>query len=106
MYEPPITLKIAKEMREELVRNAEEIILKEIVRLGVNVDREELILALQYDRKQYEKGYADAIASVLTEEDLIIIRDALLLASNDWGEPDCKKAEVLAEKLTDFYNRR
>jgi hypothetical protein len=28
-------------------------------RVGVNVDKDELIRALQYDRNQYEKGYAD-----------------------------------------------
>ena len=28
---------------------------------GINVDKEELIRALQYDRGQYEKGYADGL---------------------------------------------
>lgn len=28
---------------------------------GVNVDKDELIRALQYDRGQYEKGYADGL---------------------------------------------
>lgn len=29
---------------------------------GVNVDKEELLKALKYDREQYEKGYRDAKA--------------------------------------------
>ena len=32
---------------------------------GINVDKEELIRALKYDRDQYEKGYADAMASIV-----------------------------------------
>lgn len=32
-----------------------------VQRVGVNVDREELVKALNYDRHQYEKGYADAV---------------------------------------------
>lgn len=29
--------------------------------IGVNIDKEELIRALQYDREQYEQGYRDGI---------------------------------------------
>ena len=32
-----------------------------IQKVGINVDRNELIMALQYDRNQYEKGYEDGI---------------------------------------------
>ncbi len=32
-----------------------------IQKVGINVDRNELIKALQYDRNQYEKGYEDGI---------------------------------------------
>jgi hypothetical protein len=34
-------------------------ILNKIVEIGVNVDKDELIKALQYDRDQYDKGYED-----------------------------------------------
>jgi len=33
--------------------------LKAVQEYGITVDKEELIKALQYDRGQYEKGYAD-----------------------------------------------
>lgn len=39
--------------------------------IGFKVDKEELIKALKYDRKQYEKGFEDGLKSVLdkiTEE--------------------------------------
>ena len=31
---------------------------------GINVDKDELIKALEYDRKQYQQGYADAKAEL------------------------------------------
>lgn len=32
---------------------------KAVIRYGINVDKEELLKALAYDRQQYEKGFAD-----------------------------------------------
>jgi Zn-finger nucleic acid-binding protein len=34
-------------------------ICKAVQKVGVNVDKDELIKALQYDRAQYQKGYND-----------------------------------------------
>lgn len=42
-------------------------IYKAVVQCGVTVDKDELIKALQYDRDQYNKGYADAKAEVARE---------------------------------------
>ena len=39
----------------------EDAVFKAIQKVDIEVDREELIKALQYDRNQYEKGYADGI---------------------------------------------
>lgn len=39
--------------------------MKAIRKVGVNVDKGELIKALQYDRNQYEKGYEDGKNEVL-----------------------------------------
>lgn len=36
-------------------------IYKAIVEVGVNVDKEELVKALQYDRQQYDEGYKDGV---------------------------------------------
>jgi len=33
--------------------------------IGINIDKDELIKALQYDRNQYEKGYADAMMNAV-----------------------------------------
>lgn len=69
-YESPITV-IMGQMRMEQENN----IYKLIRNLGVDVDKEELIKALQYDRNQYEKGYingynrkASAVAREVIDE--------------------------------------
>lgn len=60
MYECPITIfEQMSDMIDEINNQKEEMIYKAIVNVGVNVDKEELLKALQYDRNQYEKGRKD-----------------------------------------------
>lgn len=58
MYTNPITI-IVDQMTAEAYKREEQEIIRCVQRIGVNVDRDELIKALSYDREQYEKGYAD-----------------------------------------------
>ena len=44
-------------LRMEINKRTDEVIYKAILDVGVEVDKDELIRALNYDRKQYEKGY-------------------------------------------------
>lgn len=55
MYESPIKV-VQGEMKTQL----EGEILKAVHRVGITVDRDELIRALCYDREQYQKGFDDA----------------------------------------------
>ena len=57
MYKSPIEL-IYRGMEYELEKG----ILKAVLKQDINVDKEELLRALQYDRGQYEKGYVDGKA--------------------------------------------
>lgn len=57
MYESPIDI-IYSEMQTKL----EGEVFKAVQNVGINVNKDELIKALSYDRQQYEKGYADAKA--------------------------------------------
>lgn len=57
MYESPIDI-IYSEMQTKL----EGKVFKAVQNVGINVNKDELIKALSYDRHQYEKGYADAKA--------------------------------------------
>lgn len=56
MYESPVKV-IYGEMQMQVKGD----IYKAIQNVGVDVNKEELIKALQYDRNQYSRGYADAI---------------------------------------------
>lgn len=58
MYESPINL-ITDRVMKDFVKKQDAYILQEVVRLGVDIDKEELLRALMYDREQYEAGYAD-----------------------------------------------
>ena len=62
MYESPI-----KVIQGELETQLEGEILKAVHRVGVTVDRDELIRALRYDREQYQKGFDDV------REDAVVV---------------------------------
>ena len=55
VYEPPIMLYM-----NEIQTTVEDNCLKAVQSYGFNVDKDELKKALDYDRGQYDKGYADA----------------------------------------------
>lgn len=44
-------------------------VLSAVMKVGIDVNKEELIKALAYDRQQYEKGYADAKAEIVRCKD-------------------------------------
>ena len=60
MYESPISLLVSN-MEHQIRDEQERCILEAVQRVGVAVDKEELIKALQYDRRQYESGYRAAL---------------------------------------------
>ena len=60
MYKSPIeiiTRNIQTQIDDEIYRAVQNV--------GINVDREELLKALEYDRGQYEKGFDDGFAQAL-----------------------------------------
>ncbi len=60
MYESPINV-IYSDITNEIAKDIEENTILEIRQaIGYNIDKDELIKALQYDRYQYEKGFNDA----------------------------------------------
>ena len=60
MYESPI--KLFESAMESYLEGET---LKAVMKVGVSVDKEELLRALQYDREQYQKGYKDAVTEIL-----------------------------------------
>lgn len=69
MYESPIDV-ICSDMQMKL----ENEVLKAVQRVGINVDNDELIKALSYDRQQYTKGYADGYADAQAEQRWIPVK--------------------------------
>ena len=58
MYRSPIEIYTENTLKES-VKQRDGYIFQEVQRIGVDVDKEELLRALKYDRDQYEAGYAD-----------------------------------------------
>lgn len=72
MYESPITIieSTFDPSTKSIIKQKDDAIFAEIQQsFGVNLDRGELIRALQYDLDQYNKGYADAMASIVRCKD-------------------------------------
>lgn len=62
MYTSPIDVTY-----REMQMQVEGDIYKAVQKVGVNVDKEELLKALQYDRGQYEQGYKDGYAKAIDD---------------------------------------
>ena len=60
-YESPIKVSFEDRIKESLLNEEEKAIMGE-VKMHVDVDKDELLKALAYDRGQYEKGYKDGYA--------------------------------------------
>ena len=63
MYKSPIDISFTNTLKD-IVEQQDAYIVREVQRMGVTVDKEELLKALKYDREQYEKGYRDAMDSI------------------------------------------
>lgn len=58
MYESPINLFI-RDIASEVDKQIEATVVTAIQKIGIDVDKDELVKALNYDRKQYGEGYED-----------------------------------------------
>ena len=86
MYKSPVSI-METAVRKIVEERDNEIFYKIQSALGVDVDRGELMRALQYDRNQYKKGYADGKADAMAE----IVR--------------CKDCEMFCpEEIRKLYN--
>lgn len=71
MYENPITQMIS-DISSQMVKNQENQLMYEVRQnIGYDIDKDELIKALNYDRDQYNKGYVDGIKAKQELLDLI-----------------------------------
>ena len=70
MYESPITI-VYGDIQTEFKKETKSLVVRCVQNVGVDVDKDELIKALGYDRDQYDKGYADAKAEIVHCEDCV-----------------------------------
>ena len=74
MYESPILItQIGDQIGTELVEQEEAYVFSVVKRMYVDVDKDELIRALDYDRGQYDKGYFDGRAA--RDEEIVRCKD-------------------------------
>lgn len=72
-YKSPINMWITK-AQEDFERKLDEQVYKEVLNVGISVDKDELLKALDYDRKQYEKGFQDGVQSVLKNINEVLMK--------------------------------
>ena len=78
MWESPIEI-----LRTEIETQLEGEVLKAVQKIGVTVNKEELLKALKYDRDSYTKGYMDGCKNVdLFPEGEWITVDGFIHCSN------------------------
>ena len=71
MYESPIT-QIMSDISAQMIQEKENQVMMQMRQtIGYDLDKEELIKALQYDRDQYHKGFTDALKNKQELSDLI-----------------------------------
>ena len=82
MYESPIKI-----ITGQMKTNYEDAIYCAVQNVGINVDREELLKALEYDRGQYEEGFREGkkhtlrqIENLLPEWLYVAIKENLIKA--------------------------
>lgn len=59
-YMSPISLTVER-IVQDFNNHTDQSVLHAVMKCGINVDRDELIKALSYDRNQYRKGFNDGI---------------------------------------------
>ena len=76
-------------------------IYKAVMKVGVNVDKDELLKALQYDRDQYQKGYTDRDSEIVRCKDCKYWHQSLIPGQEKFG--DCGQANGLTVKWEGWF---
>lgn len=77
MYQSPIDVMI-----QDLRMQQEDEIFRAVQNVGVVVDKDELIMALAYDRGQYQKGYTDGLNNAVRHGQWV---------TDDFGHTHCSR---------------
>ena len=83
-YESPIELLIS-DIRHQIIEQQDEQIYQAVMEIIPNINREELLKALAYDRDQYDRGYEDGRRDALKE--LLRCRECRFNVANKDDDP-------------------
>lgn len=92
-YESPIKI-----IMQEMQAQRENQVYQAIQNIGVDVDKEELLKALSYDRNQYEKGYRAAKSEIVHCKDCKYYQDN----NNGYTHNECKWCQDETPNADDF----
>ena len=94
MYESAVRI-----IHDDLRVKQEESVLTVIQNLGIDVNKEELIKALQYDRNQYDEGYADGYEDAREDierlNNIIVSKNVIINDLNDQNKRLVEALELL-----------
>ena len=97
MWESPIQM-----ITNDIVKNIEQKqgvwLMESVHRAGFNIDKDELMKALNYDRGQYEKGYADGRWA--RDSEIVRCKDCKHWMDIDNGR---QKHEMCAQLVPEWY---
>ena len=65
-YKSPIEI-----IQTQMQTHVEDTIYQSVMKVGVTVDKDELLKAMAYDRQQYQKGYADRDREIVRCKDCV-----------------------------------
>lgn len=100
-WESPIS--IIEEIGREMAEAYDAYIVGEVRKVVPHIDKEELVKALEYDRGQYEKGYADGRADATRHGHWI--KDRLVSTSGGtYGVYRCSKCEWYGQDIGYSFN--
>lgn len=106
-YISPISVTADTKINEYLKEKQEEkdncILLVIEETLNVNVDKQELIKALQYDRNQYEKGYEDAKRQYDRGHGHWVLERSYGDGKSDYCCSVCNYDDTMYDNLLSFY---
>lgn len=83
MWKSPIN--ICEEISRKIVDKLDGYIIEETRKIIPDIDKDELLKALAYDRDQYEKGYADGRADAIRHGHWVIERGKTVMHCNSCG---------------------
>ena len=108
MYKSPIDITYQNfgDLVLQISKNTDEAIYKAVCNYAIEVDREELLKALRYDRDQYERGYNDGYKAALYAAEIKIREELFTKISASISETINEEINNIKEtRITDPEKR-